>query len=173
MMAVIPAGTVEQQLRAALREGRSPEEATRLVIGPYRQVLEGAGNASLADYSRPAVLAAARRLHRQMERRREDRAFQAAPGTRERSAISGLSFHLPDGTVVGWADATAAQHEKRVAWLQTYISSMEQDLRRHERILKLLAARGAERLSEIGGWEELVGDDLDDEAEDASGDVAP
>jgi hypothetical protein len=173
----IPAGTVEQQLRAALREGRTPEQATAAVLGPYAAVLAEAGNDSLAGYSRPAVLAAARRLHRQMTRRAEDRAFSAAPGTRDRLRLGGLEFHMPDGTVVSWADATAGQHEARVAWLQTYIGSLETDVRRHERAAKLLAERGAERLADIDGWEALVGDELDDEdaggGDDAGGGVVP
>ena len=176
---MIPAGTVEQQLRAALKRGRTPEEAVRDVIGPYKSVLAEAGNDSLADYSRPAVLAAARRLHRQMERRREDRAFLAPAGTRAREALRELAFHLPDGRVVSWADATAAEHEARVAWLHTYIGSLETDVRRHERAAKLLAERGAERLADVDGWESLIGDDADDQevpgddGEDASGEVLP
>jgi hypothetical protein len=173
---LIPAGTVEQQLRAALKNGRTAEEAVRLVMGPYGEVLSAAGNDSLVGYARPAVLAAARRLHRVMERKKEDRAFRAAPGTKEREALRGLEFHLPDGVVVSWADASAGQHEARIAWLQTYISSLEQDLRRHERAAKLLAERGAEKLSDIDGWESLIGDDLDDpgeEDDDASGEAVP
>ena len=172
----LPEGTISSQLRAALKGGMTAEQATSAVLAPYGAVLQEAGNDSLATYSRPAVLAEARRLHRQMTRRAEDRAFGAAPGTRERQGVRELAFHLPDGTVVSWADATAEQHEARITWLQTFISSMEQDLRRHERVVKLLAERGADRLSDIEGWESLVGDDLDDPedepADDASGEAA-
>lgn len=172
----IPAGTVDQQLRAALRAGQSPEQATRSVLGPYAAALAEAGNDSLAGYSRPVVLAAARRLARQLARKAEDQAFTAAPGTKDRLRVAELEFHLPDGTVVSWADATAAQHEARVAWLQTYIGSLETDMRRHERAAKLLAEQGAERLADIDGWESLIGDDLDDGGgeegdEDADGEI--
>lgn len=171
----LPAGTIEQQLRAALKEGVSAEEATWRVLQPFGAVLREAGNDSLVGSARPSVLAQARRLHRQITRRAEDRAFSAAPGSRERARLGELEFHLHDGTVVSWAHATREQHEARVAWLQTYIGSLEQDLRRHERILKLLSQRGAERLSDIDGWEELIGDDQDDEGgeEDASGEAVP
>lgn len=168
----IPAGTIEQQLRAALRDGMSAEQATAAVLGPYAAVLAEAGNDSLAAYSRPAVLAAARRLGRQLARRAEDRAFGAAAGTRDRLRLGGLVFHLPDGTVVSWADATAGQHEARVAWLQTYVGSLETDLRRHERAAKLLAERGAEKLADIDGWESLIGDDADEEDEEGAGDAS-
>lgn len=168
----LPEGTISQQLRAALKSGMTAEQATGAVLGPYGAVLREAGNDSLAAYSRPAVLAEARRLSRQMARRAEDRAFGSAPGTRERLAVRELAFHLPDGTVVSWADATAEQHEARIAWLQTFITSMEQDLRRHERVVKLLAERGAARLSDIEGWESLVGDDLDGDPGDDAGDDA-
>lgn len=165
-MTMIPPGTVQQQLRDALKNGKTAEEAVRLVMRPFQQALAEAGNDSLTGYARPAVLAEARRLQRQLDRRREDRAFRAPPGTQDRRRLRDMSFHLPDGTVVSWADATADDHEERIAWLQTYISSVEQDLRRHERVVKLLAERGAKRLSEIDGWEELIGDDLDDQQDE-------
>ncbi len=82
-----------------------------------------------------------------------------------------IEFHLPDGQVVTWADATAEQHGTRIAWLRTYIMSVEEDLARHERAAKLLAERGAERLSDIPGWEDLIGDDAEDDEGDASGPV--
>jgi hypothetical protein len=167
----IPAGTIEQQLRAALKAGKTAEQAVSLVSGPYAQALKAAGNDALAGYARPSMLAHARRLRRQLERKSEDKAFRAAPGTKERRQLGGLSFHLHDGTVVSWAEATREQHEMRIAWLQTYITSLEQDLRRHERIVKLLAERDAEKLSDIDGWEELIGDELDEPAEsDGPGD---
>ena len=161
----IPAGTIEQQLRAALRAGKTAEQAVSLVSGPYAQALKAAGNDALAGYARPSMLAHARRLERQIERRAEDKAFRAPPGTQERRQLAGLSFHLHDGTVVPWAEATREQHEMRIAWLQTYITSLEQDLRRHERIVKLLSERGAEKLSDIDGWETLIGDELDEPAD--------
>lgn len=165
----IPAGTIEQQLRAAVRAGMSAEEATRHVLAPFRAVLLAAGNDSLVETARPSMLVRARDLRRQLDRKSEDRAFGSAPGTRERRQLEGLVFHLPDGTAVSWAEATREQHEMRIAWLQTFISSLEQDLRRHERVVKLLAERGAEKLSDIDGWEALVGDELDGDGEGDAG----
>jgi hypothetical protein len=166
---LIPPGTVQQQLRAALKDGATAEEAVRRVMEPYQRVLAGAGNDSLAGYARPAVLTEARRLYRVMMRHAEDRAFGAAPGSRERLALREMEFHLPDGTVVSWADATAEQHEARIAWLHTYIGSLETDLRRHERAVKLLAGRGAEKLADIDGWESLIGDDVDEDVVEGPG----
>lgn len=160
----IPAGTIDSQLRAALKAGKTAEQAVTLVTGPYATALKEAGNDALAGYARPSMLAHARRIERQMERRAEDKAFRAAPATPQRRQLSGLSFHLHNGTVVSWAEATREQHEMRIAWLQTYISSMEQDLRRHERIVKLLSERAADKLADIDGWEELIGDELDEPA---------
>ena len=161
----IPAGTIEQQLRAALKAGKTAEQAVSLVSGPYARALKEAGNDALAGYARPSMLAHARSMARQIARKAEDKAFRAPPGTKERRQLGGLSFHLHDGTVVSWADATRDQHEMRIAWLQTYITSLEQDLRRHERIVKLLSESGAEKLSDIDGWEALIGDELDELAE--------
>ncbi len=172
---MIPAGSIEQQLRAALKKGMSPEEATRHVLGPFGAVLREAGNDSLVGSARPSVLAQARRLGRQIARRAEDRAFGAAPGTEDRLRLRGLEFHLPSGEVVSWAEATRDQHEARVAWLATYIGSLEVDLRRHERAVKLLAEHEAERLGDVEGWESLIGDDTDEEEDGvaASGEVLP
>jgi len=171
---VIPAGTIEQQLRAALKAGMSAEDATRHVLAPFGAVLKEAGNDSLVGSARPSVLAAARRMARQMTRRAEDRAFSAAPGTAGRLELGRLEFHLPDGAVVAWADATAEQHEARILWLETYIGSLETDVRRHERAKKLLENTGAAKLADIEGWESLIGDDTDEEdGEAASDDVVP
>jgi hypothetical protein len=170
----IPAGTIEQQLRAALKAGMSAEDATRHVLGPFGAVLAAAGNDALVGSARPSVLASARRMARQMTRRAEDRAFGAAPGTDDRMRLGRLEFHLPNGDVVAWADATSEQHETRILWLDTYIGSLETDRRRHERAVKLLENSGGGKLADIEGWESLIGDDTeDDDGGDASIEVVP
>lgn len=180
MSVKIPSGSMEQMIRAELKSGKTPEEAVRAVLTPFGEVLRSAGNDALVPFARPSVLATARRLHRQLTRRAEDKAFTSAPGSRDRLHLGTLEFHVP-GTkeVVSWAEATASQHDARIAWLHTYIGSLETDLRRHERARKLLENRGAQKLAEIEGWEALIGDDADGEdedelaAEDASGEVVP
>lgn len=158
-MSQIPAGTIGQQLREALKGGATPEDAVRRVLGPFRAVLAEAGNDHLVSYARPAVLSEARRLGRQLTRRAEDRSFGAAPASRDRMRLGQIEFHLPSGEAVSWADATAGQHGMRIAWLRTYLASVEEDLDRHERAVKLLAEHGAEKLSAIPGWEDMIGDD--------------
>jgi hypothetical protein len=166
MTGQIPSGSIGQQLREALKAGATPEDAVRKVLGPFGAVLAEAGNDHLVGYARPAVLSEARRLGRQLIRRAEDRSFGAAPASRDRMRLGQIEFHLPDGQVVSWADATAEQHGARIAWLRTYISSVEEDLARHERAAKLLAEHGAAKLSDIPGWEDLIGDDADSEDAD-------
>ena len=168
-MNTIPAVTIEQSLRAELKAGKTAEQATEAVLRPYTEALRAAGNDSLVWYARPAVLSQAKRLHRQVVRRSEDRAFSAAPGTSDRLRLGDLEFHLPDGTKVTWADATLEQHTARILWLETYIGSLETTLRRHDRARKLLENRGASKLSDIEGWQALIGDELLEEDLDASG----
>lgn len=171
MTARLEPGTLGQQIREALKAGRTAEEAVRHVLRPFTEVLAEAGNESLVGYARPAVLSEARRLQRQMTRRQEDRAFGAPEGSRERMFLREIEFRLPDGTAVSWAEATREQHGLRIAWLRTYLATVEEDLARHERAEKLLAERGAEKLADIDGWEDLMGDVPEDDPEDASGPV--
>ncbi|HUY51818.1 MAG TPA: hypothetical protein VMV92_39985 [Streptosporangiaceae bacterium] len=168
MAASIPRGSIGQQIREALKGGATAEQATGKVLGPYGAALAAAGNDSLVGYARPAVLSEARRLARQMIRKAEDRAFGSPLGTEGRLRLAALVFHLPDGTAVSWADSGREHHEARVAWLRTYIGSLETDLERHERAAKLLAEYGADRLGDIDGWEDLIGLDPDEDDEDSA-----
>ena len=168
----LPAGTIGQQLREALKTGVTAEEAVRRVLRPFGAVLAEAGNDHLVGYARPAVLSEARRLSRQLIRRAEDRSFGAAPSSQDRMRLGQIVFHLPSGESVSWADATAEQHGVRIAWLRTYIATVEEDLGRHERAVKLLADHGAEKLSDIPGWEDLIGDDVEDAGSDVDASAA-
>jgi hypothetical protein len=175
-MTMIPPGTIGQQIRDALKAGATAEQACGKVLGPYGEALAAAGNDSLVGYARPAVLSEARRLARQMTRRAEDRAFGSPLGSEGRLRLARLEFHLPDGQAVSWAESGPEHHAARIAWLRTYIGSLETDLERHERAAKLLAGHGAERLADIDGWEDLIGldpGDGDEAGEPASGEVAP
>lgn len=166
----IPSGTIEAQLRRLLKEdGMTPEEATQRVLGPYHQALLDAGNDSLVGYSRPQVLRDARRLWRVQSRRREDAAFRPGASLPERLKVADVVFTLPSGERVTWADATREQHELRVSWLLTYIGTLETDLGRHERAAKLLSERGADRLRDVDGWEELIGDPDEDSGDGEAG----
>lgn len=179
----IPPGKIGQHLRESLKAGRTAEQAAGAVLGPYREVLAAAGNDSLVGYARPAVLSEARRLARQMMRASEDRAFSSPEGSRERLSLGDVVFAMPDGTRVSWAQATLAQHAMRTAWLRTYITSVEEDLERHERAEEIIRKHAAEqgigdedaigqlRLSDVPGWEDLIGDPDDDgdDGEAASG----
>jgi hypothetical protein len=171
-----PSGPIEAQLRELLKEGVSAEKAVARVLGPYRSgKLSPAQWNALAVYSRPFILRDARRIARLLTRRIEDRAFGGGAGSAAREVLARLEFHMPDGSAVAWEDSTREHHELRCAWLRTYIGSLEEDLDRHERAAKLLADRGVERLGDIPGWEDLIGDETlpDEGGEDdpASGEV--
>lgn len=168
----IPEGSIESQLKQAITSGATAEQATDRVLEPIARALEKAGNPALASYARPSVLRDARRLSRATMRRAENAAFGAGSTRQDRIALARITFGLPDGTTVAWADSGPEHHERRVAWLRTYIGALEEDLDRHERALKLLAEHGAARLSDIDGWEDLIGLDAGED-EPASGEVVP
>lgn len=162
-MSELAAGSIESQLRSAITGGASAEMATNQVLAPITTALERAGNPALVSYARPSVLRDARRISRGLMRQAENAAFGAGSTRQDRIALARVEFGLPDGTTVTWADSGPEHHERRVAWLRTYIGALEEDLERHERALKLLAEHGAARLSDISGWEDLIGLDADED----------
>lgn len=181
MTNLIPPGPIESQLRQAVKEGATAEKAAAKVLRPFVDALTEVGGEALVAWSRPSVLREARRLERVFARRAEVAAFTGGRSP-ARLMLGRVEFKLPDGSAVAWEDSGPEHHETRISWLRTYIGSMEDDLERHERAAKLLAEHGVDRLGDIPGWEDLLGDenwedgpdeDEGTEDKDAAGEVQP
>ena len=155
--------SIRDQLRDLVRSGMYAEDAVE-------KVLASCGKRPLAAYAWPFVLREARIFERQRVRHAENAAFapagSGAGAGAERLADARLrlprvEFKLPTGERVAWGQASRDQHEARITWLRTHIGSLEVDLERHERAVKLLIDRDVDRLDDVPGWVDMLGLDSD------------
>jgi len=124
------------------------------VLTPY-------GELGLAQVARPAVLRAAEIEHRNHTRLLERKVFAPTP---DKSAeyraeigqrLAQATFKV-NGQDIRWEEATLSQHKARVLWLEAQIMGAQQTRRQHIFAVELLEEYGAERLSDIPNWQNLL-----------------
>jgi hypothetical protein len=123
----------------------------------------------------PAVYAQVVRRRRLAARRAENEAFAgarpqpagpaAAQGTAPPAdapaadplaplrALRDAAFWIPDDGMVTWAEATAAQHQARAAYIRDrYVTPMLADIDRHTLAAAIISTAGVHRLAEVPGY---------------------
>ncbi len=138
--------TVYEQLRAAVKAGATPEEATDRVIGRMRK-------ADLAQLVRPLLVNEARRYQRSATKAIEEevdrRIAEGEDPLSVRRKLSQSSFALPSGEYVDWLDATAEQHLARAGWTRQQAGALVADAERHESAAAAIEAAGVACLRDL------------------------
>lgn len=152
--------SIEDCVRALIAAGGTDiDVVTDKTLAPY-----AAGAPALCAFAWPAVRSLVHKLQRRRARDIEELSFglmalsdgELGPAIASRICVRHVKFRPGDGTEVSWDDATVEQHQLRIAWQRTLISSVEVDVSRHQAAIALCLRYGVDRLSDIDAWEDKI-----------------